>query len=250
MPEKSDNIYFDVYDHSCDNNTCRLLNPCLEELLPYEDVLHRVNTVEESFFESIKDIKNIKLQLSPGPFMLLDWSDKHFIFQLPNKEFIHSLAEKIRDIKPKTIVEVGAGRGIISRHLSNILQKEIIMTDSYEWWDYRNIKTKLLCPNVIKKNYIEAIKEFKPDLIIASWIPYRKCWTEYFRQFPFVRGYIVIGEHRGGATGCERDWITDWKIEKLIDIEKYGICKTDIGFVGGHSYLSVKHTDVTYFKRP
>lgn len=217
-------------EHSCDNDICKLLNPCIDELLPYEEVIRRLTRMS-------------------SPLDLLTWANQHMIYQLPNKEFIHGLANKIRDIGPETILEIAAGRGVTSRHISKILNKKIILTDSYEWWKYIHDYEKEYS-DILKRNYIEAIEEFKPDLIIASWIPYNESWTNDFRKYPFVKGYIIIGEGIGGATGSEEDWITDWDIEHLDDIDKYGICKTDYGFSMKDSLFHIRHTKTAYFKRP
>ena len=217
--------------------------------MPYEDVLSRVNKVETDFYYNMKHLDKMKISDLSAPLYLLDWADKHMVFQIPNKEFIYELANKIKDIGPRTILEVGAGRGIISKYLSEVLGKDIIMTDSYDWWNYKNPETKILCPNVLKRNYIDAIEEFEPDLVIASWIPYNQCWTEDFRKYPFVKGYILIGEYKG-ATGCDKDWDTNWEIEHLENVDKYGICKTDVGFFSKSPMFVIKHTDVTYFQRP
>lgn len=250
MTSKNDQEDFKISNHSCDNDVCKLLNPCLDELLTYQDVLSRVNKVESDFYYNMKHLDKIKISDLSAPLYLLDWADKHMVFQIPNKEFIDELAKKIKDIGPGTILEVGAGRGIISKYVSKVLGKDIIVTDSYDWWNYKNSETKILCPNVLKRNYIDAIEEFQPDLIIASWIPYGQYWTKDFRKYPFVKGYIIIGEGRGGATGCEEDYITDWKIEYLDNIGEYGICKTDIGFFSKNPIFVIKHTRVIYFKRP
>jgi len=239
-----------MISHNCDNDVCKLLNPCIDELLPYQEILDRVTKVENSFYNSAKKMKNMERLKISSPWSLLDWASKHMIFQLPNKEFIYELANKIVEINPDIILDVGAGRGIITRYLSEISKKKIILTDSYEWWDYKNPETNILCPNVLKRTYIEAIEEFRPDLIIASWIPYNNCWTKDFRKYPFVKGYIIIGEGKGGATGCDDDWITDWKFKHLDDVEKYGICKTDHGFYLRDSIFCTKHTSITYFERP
>ena len=232
-----------------DNDTCKLLDPCLKTLLPYQEVLEKVIKSEKSLYSTARRIKNMeKLDIS-YPFCLLDWSFERMIYQLPNKEFIYELAKNIKDIKPETILEVGAGRGVISKLVSKILNKDIVLTDSYEWREYSNDKEKLH-PKVLKKTYIEAIEEFKPDLIIASWMPHNASWTKDFRKYPFVKGYIIIGEYKGGATGSDEDWETDWKFKHLEEVEKYGICRTDHGFAMRDSMLCIRHTCTTYFERP
>ena len=245
--------------HNCDNDICRLLNPCLDELLPYQEVIGRVAQIEESLYANVRKMKKMKkmermeiaerLHIS-HPLDLWSWANHHMVYQLPNKEFIHGLTEKIKEIGADTILEIGAGRGIVSKRISEILNKKIVLTDSYEWWEHWEYAEKIEHPDVIKRNYVQAIEEFKPDLIIASWIPYDKCWTRDFRKYPFVKGYIIIGEGRGGATGSEEDWNTDWNMQYWDNVTKYGICKTDHGFSMKDPILQVLHTDVTYFERP
>jgi len=184
---------------------------------------------------------------------LLGWCDQHSVYQLPNIEFVQELATAIGNISPKVILEVGAGRGTISRHVSKNINRKIILTDDYSWWDNINNKEKIECPDVIKVNYKDAIDTYKPDLIIASWIPYGAYWTEYFRKCPSVKGYILIGEGRGGCTGSDKDWDTDWTEKYLDNVEKYGICKTDHGFSVKDNVFRTfhtRHTRVTYFERP
>lgn len=236
--------------HGCNNDICKLLNPCIDELLPYQEVIDRMAKVEEIVYGNIRKMKNMERFDMSGPFDFLDWASRHMIYQLPSKEFVYELSNKIKDIKPDKILEVGAGRGIISRNLGNVLNKEIILTDSYDWWNYKDREIDVLFPNVLRRTHIDAIEEFKPELIIASWIPYKKCWTKDFRKYPFVKGYIIIGEHKGGATGSEDDWNTDWKFQYLDDVEKYGICKTDHGFFMKNPIFYIRHTSVTYFERP
>ncbi len=235
--------------HSCDNDICRLMNPCIEELLPYSEVVRRVSDVEKYKYAAMKNYKKMNA-LIPGPFDLFDWASRHMIYQLPNVEFVDKLSNKIRDIGAKNILEVGSGSGVICKYISNILNNKITLTDSYEWWEHDGRTKNMECTGVLKRNYVEAIEEFEPDLIIASWIPYDTCWTKDFRKYPFVKGYIIIGEDRGNATGSEEDWDTDWNIHYLEDVCKYGICKTDHGFHMKDSIFRVLHTNVTYFERP
>ena len=231
-----------MIDHDCDNDVSKLLNPCIEELLSYNDLLNRVIKVEESFHDILRKIKSGEKSDGKPPYNLSSWADMQMIYQLPNKEFIYEFAHQIKKIKPDIILEVGAGKGIICKHLSKILDKKIILTDSYDWWNYNDA-------DVLKRTYQEAIEEFKPDLIIVSWIPYHENWSKDFRKYPFVKGYIIIGEKRGGATGCDKDWKTDWKIQNLNNVTKYGICKTDYGCFIKDSLVWLRHSNVTYFER-
>jgi hypothetical protein len=225
------------------------LNPCIKELLPYQEVVRRVTEIEKSSYFIMKNYKKMNT-LMTGPFDLFDWANRHMVYQLPSTEFVHGLSDKIRDIGPRTILEVGAGRGIVSKYIGNNINKKIILTDSYSWWNNDDHVKNMEYTGVLKRSYIEAIEEFEPDLVIASWIPYNECWTKDFRKYPFVNGYILIGEGRGCATGSEEDWHTDWNMQKWEDVSKYGICKTDHGFHMGDSMFCILHTNVTYFERP
>lgn len=237
--------------HTCDNNVCKLLNPCIDELLLYSEVIRRVTEVETASYFIMKNYKKMNMSIT-GPFDLFDWANRHMVYQLPSVEFVQGLSNKIRDIGPRTILEVGAGRGIVSRYISKVLKKKIILTDSYGWWENSGRIKNMEYDGILKRTYIEAIEEFKPDLVIASWIPYNECWTKDFRKYPFVKGYILIGEGKGGATGCLEDWDTDWKIQYLKDVSNHGISRTDHGFHMEESLfrMLMLHTDVTYFERP
>ncbi len=228
--------------HDCNNSTCQLLNPSLEMLLRYEDLKKRVSRAEEIFFEDIKLLD----KLTTIPFGLIGWCTTHHIFQLLNIEFIQELAREINKINPEIILEVGAGEGLLGKFLSKELNKNIILTDNYSWWEKNgnNINNK----NVIKMDYDEAIEKYKPDFIIASWIPYKRWWTRDFRECESVRGYILIGEGPGGCTGSEMDWKTNWTSRSLDKVKKFGICRTDHAFYSRECLMN--HTNVTYFERP
>ena len=229
--------------HDCNNDICRLLNPCLTDLLAYEELKNRVTKVGKLFHDNIREF--IKMSY---PLDLWGWASQHMMFQLPNLEFVQELAKVIKEINPETTLEIAAGRGIISRHISKIIDKDIILTDDYSWWRKEKVDEKIEYADVIKMDYKEAIKKFQPDLIIASWIPYNKFWTKDFRRYSCVKGYILIGEYPGGCTGHENDWNTVWTRRNLEAVEKYGICRTDISF-SSDSY-ALYHTNVTYFERP
>lgn len=225
--------------HDCSNETCELLNPCLEILLKYEDLDNIVAKTEEIFFNGLKSI-NKSLPLG-----LFGWASAHHVFQLLSVEFIQELSKKIKEIDPETIIEVGAGEGLLGKYLSKELGKDIILTDDYSWWEREDVKINN--ENVIRMDYKNAIREYKPEFIIASWIPYRKWWTRNFRKCESVKGYILIGEGLGGCTGSELDWKTKWIRCDCDDVEKFGICRSDHNFCRD---IPIRHTNVTYFERP
>lgn len=225
--------------HDCNNATCQLLNPSLETLLDYEDLHKRVAKAEEMFFRDLKYI----LQSKSFPLGLFGWTDAHNVYQLLNVEFIRELAKEIKDINPEIILEVGAGEGQLGKCLSKELEKNIILTDDNSWWKKANIKIEN--KDVIIIDYKDAIKKYKPDLIIASWIPYDKWWSKDFITCKSVKGYLLIGEGPGGCTGSDMDWKTSWIRRDLDNVERYAICRTDFVLFG-----RTNHTNVSLFERP
>lgn len=231
------------HTHDCDNATCQLLNPSLERLLDYEDLNKRVEKAEEIFFEDLKYISQNK----SFPLGLFGWTSAHHVFQLLNIEFIRELAKEIKDMNPKTILEVGAGEGLLGKCLSKELEKEIVLTDDYSWWEKEDLKIEN--KDVIRMDYNVAIEVYNPDLIITSWIPYKRWWTKEFRDCESVKGYILIGEGPGGCTGSDMDWKTSWIKHDLDNVGKYAICRTDHGF-NGTGFSRTRHTNVSLFERP
>lgn len=234
-----------MVNHSCDNDTCKTLNPYLERLLTYQDLSDRITKVEDIYYSHLRD----KDRFTRSPMDLFVWCNEHRVWQLINLEFIQELASKIREIDPKTILEVGAGRGLLGKYLGKELNRKVIITDDYSWWKCGRMgdDESVISGAVTKTDYKEAVRRYNPDLIIASWIPHGREWVKYFREHESVNGCIVIGEPRGGCTGDDSDWDTSWKIECLSNVEKFGLCCNDHGFCHGHPIL---HTDVTYFQRP
>ncbi len=221
------------------------MNPCLTELLSYQDLRDRITEVEKQFHEGI-----LKITPEGSVFMFIDWCLVHNVFQLPNKEFIQALSKRIADINPETILEIGAGRGLISKHLMNELGREIILTDNYSWWTGNGDGVSddtLDDTKVIKMGYTIALRKYNPDLVLISWIPYGHNWTRYVRKHQSVKGYILIGEGPEGCTGVASDWRTGWKEHYFDDVMKFAICRTDMGFYAG---LNLRHTAISYFERP
>ena len=230
-------------EHDCNNVTCQLLNPSLERLLDYEDLNKRVAKAEEIFFDDFKHISQNK----SFPLGLFGWTSAHHVFQLLNIGFIRELVKEIKDMNPEIILEVGAGEGLLGKQLSKELGKDIILTDDHSWWEKEYIKIDN--KDVIRMDYKNAIEVYNPDLIIASWIPYKRWWTKEFRKCDSVRGYILIGEGPGGCTGSDMDWKTSWIRHDLDNVEKYAICRTDHGF-NGTGFSKIRHTNVSLFERP
>jgi hypothetical protein len=140
-------------------------------------------------------------------------------FQFWNKQFNDELEKILKKLKPKLILEVGAGDGTLSKIL-NDRGFNVIATDDYSWlFKKRYFK-------VNKISYKKALEKYKPDIVINSWMPLGTDWTKDFRKTKSVKHYITIGEV---DACCGGDW-TDrktWPITRLDKVTKYALCRTD-----------------------
>lgn len=136
------------------------------------------------------------------------------VFELWTKEYIEAfsdyLIKRAEDLggkkeKPILILEVGAGNGKLTHFLREQFEKKkienikIIATDSGEWKIKAHFPVEIL-------DYKEALKKYKPDIVISSWMPVYEDWTKDFRNCQSVKEYILIGETDGGC--CGHPWET------------------------------------------
>lgn len=179
---------------------------------------------------------------------------KNNLFQIWNKEYIEALSKEILNLVGKDLVlEVAAGDGMLSHWLREY-GVDIKATDNMSWHNHeptdRNIPIKLHS-EVEELDAIEAIRKYKPRMVIVSWIPYsNELDCEILDEDPEY--LILIGEGRGGCTGsmkfCGDDWGEDnktsayWKQkgynEDDLDVDKWNICRTDYGHEWGHNHGS------------
>jgi hypothetical protein len=99
------------------------------------------------------------------------------------------------------LLEIGAGSGRLAAHLEERLGSDnilVVATDSAEW----NLQQHF---RVEHYNHKEALKLFKPDMVLASWMPVGVDWTKDIRRAG-VDEYILVGEADGGC--CGHPWYT------------------------------------------
>ena len=111
-----------------------------------------------------------------------------------------------------------------------------------------------------KEKIKEALEKHQPKIVVFSWMPYGKDYTDDFRATESVEEYILIGETAGGC--CGSDWNTwgysggdtaanevnmapyttdGFGLEELTDISEKQICRTDL--------LECTHSHTMSFKR-
>jgi len=156
------------------------------------------------------------------------------IFQIFSREFIDELSKEIKKLKAKTIIEVGAGDG----NLSRALQRKGVdskPTDNYNWKKRGNINYP---KDVEKIDFKKALKKYNPELVIICWEELGMPFTEEILKHPSVKWVIWIGEGLGGCCG------NDSSLEKLNHTyieNKYCLARTDMG--------QILHTCVYLFKK-
>jgi hypothetical protein len=146
-----------------------------------------------------------------------DFVDEDYkIYEIYTREFIERLsiflADQIRELKTETrpikILEVGAGNGRLTYFLNNSLKKlssdsiKFIAIDSGE----SEIKEIFSETPVEKIDYKEALKKYKPQIVICSWMPHDEDWSAAFRAEKSVEEYILIGEEDGCCGNNAETW--------------------------------------------
>ena len=151
------------------------------------------------------------------------------IYLIPTAPFLRALA---RRLGRRRVVEVAAGDGFLASELAN-LGVRIIATDSGKWEKpqarmnakerrrYRNVKGLSLGVNVVRIGAIEAIRKYRPDVVLASWLPPGPLLGKVIRASKEV---IEIGAG-SGVTGNIRCW--RYPHDFLEELDALGRCRLD-----------------------
>lgn len=108
------------------------------------------------------------------------------VYLLPTREWIRALAKYIDGLKVRTVLEVAAGDGFLSRCLAAERPKlRVIATDDGSWEKAQarmnarerrehakgDVKGLALGANVQRFSAQRAVERFRPDLVLVSWAP-------------------------------------------------------------------------------
>ena len=159
------------------------------------------------------------------------------IFQFLNKEFVDALAQYLKESKRVLrsrgkILEIGAGNGLLSEELRK-RKINIIATDD------GSAEIKPIA-SVQILDYREAIRRFRPNIVLCSWMPFQEDWTSGFRRFKFVQEYILIGESPPyGCSGTDKTWEHHPGFSQMLleDISKWSLCRSDLPEWHSHSVV-------------
>jgi hypothetical protein len=167
------------------------------------------------------------------------------IYLIPTPPFLRALAGRLGR---RRVVEVAAGDGHLARELAR-RGVRIVATDSGKWEKpearmnarerrrYRNVPGLALGPDVLRIGAEEAIRKFRPDVVLVSWAPPGPLLGKVIRAAPEV---IEIGAG-SGITGDIRCW--RYEHEFLDELDALGRCRLD------ERPASKLHTRVTLYRR-
>jgi hypothetical protein len=142
---------------------------------------------------------------------------KHFGFVTPTLKWARELKKVIGK---DTVLEVGAGTGLVAKYL-NAVGIKIIATDNYSWYTFKDNWKPFF--DVKKLDFKEAIRKYRADYLLLCWPPYDDPFAreaaELFTKLNPSGTIIYIGEI-DGCTGDEdfREGAT--VLDFLYDVNK------------------------------
>lgn len=158
------------------------------------------------------------------------------IYFIPTQPFLRALARLLRKLGVRRVLEVAAGDGHLSRSLAKADPGlRIVATDSGAWERprarmsaadrrrMRGVEVPGLPPGegVLRLPAEDAIRRFRPDLVLTSWLPPGPLLVRVVREAPRV---LEIGAG-SGITGDIRAW--KHPHEFLEELEPLGRCRLD-----------------------
>lgn len=193
----------------------------------FEEISKRDSEASKKALELLENIQylpmnsEVKKAFGLNPASFLGFCQQKNIFEFFTQEYIKELAKILNKKKYKNIIEIGAGNGKLSYFLNKLVKNKIIATDSGEW-----------CLNgstfpVEMLGFEDALKKYKPDFVIISWIPRNFNIVDYIEKCDSIKGYLIIGvpEHCGTKELWKETNFYATRIEELCEKQ---ICRLDI----------------------
>jgi hypothetical protein len=150
----------------------------------------------------------------------LDWlcelSPLAPLYLLPTRRFVNALARQLRALDVTRVLEVAAGDGFLARSLQRTAPElEVRASDSGAWSDPRARMTRAerkqhphvpglrLGANVEPLDADAAIRRYRPELVLCSWLPPGHMLDSLVRAR--VRYVLELGAG-SGVTGSAYSW--------------------------------------------
>jgi hypothetical protein len=193
-----------------------------------------------------------------GPFKygeFFDFVNKYGIFQFWNVEYISCLAEEIKaKVGSGLVLEVAAGDGMLSYWLRNY-GVNAHATDSGEWYKLGRAGARVRPRAPVEIiDAVEAIRKYKPQMVMASWLPNDDTLLDIKisdecsnLKIPYI---LLIGE-TDGATGSMRFWQqkywekAGYEMLPYSHCDEWNLCRTDY-VSNGHVW---HHSSTIFFKK-
>lgn len=138
--------------------------------------------------------------------MLMPLVEAKGIYCFYSKPLIEALA---RLIGGRECLEIAAGDGTLSRFLA-AEGARVTATDDHSW------KHAVTYPDtVLKLDAAQALKRFKPSVVICSWPPANNAFERLVLADPRIELYIVIGSRYAFASG---NW-ADYRAQTAFELE-------------------------------
>ncbi len=143
------------------------------------------------------------------------------IYCFYSKSLIQSLAALIG---ARDCLEIAAGDGTLSRFLA-AAGVNITASDDYSWQRAVNYPDA-----VLRLDAAQALKRFKPAVVICSWPPANNGFERQVFATPGVDLYIVIGSRHSFATGNWADYRSQTEFELEEDASlRSGVLPPELG---------------------
>ena len=166
----------------------------------------------------------------------LPWCEAHGIYQLPTAEWVEVLANTIRPLDPKRILELGAGSGALGRA-------------RMDWGICLRMTDPAGDGDVERLDAAKALSRHHPDMVVSCWLPFDLGAGNIIMADPRVRWHLAIVQEGPGFAGTEVLWRnTDWSSRRIEAADHWSISRSDYlteGVGGEH----IRHGTAYLFER-
>jgi len=130
------------------------------------------------------------------------------IYCFYSRQLVNGLAALIGS---HSCLEIAAGDGTLTRFLANSGVR-ITATDDYSW------KHEVKYPEfVVRKDAVEALREYAPEVVLCSWPPAGNAFERQVFRAKSVKLYIVVSSRHRFAAGNWDDYQQQSQFEREED---------------------------------